>query len=145
MEKSDWNIFTQIGRHDVLWIPSMVNVLPLSSGDNSSGYGVVHKVWIEKFDCIPNTIELAGKTPKMVDKWEMRKQHLVELFACMCEHPCVIKFLAIHAKTMEAYTLWWNGGILQEMLEYNTKYSPIMEPYCSKGGRYEKANMTCHF
>jgi serine/threonine protein kinase len=28
---------------------------------------------------------------------------------------------------MEAYTLWWNGKILQKMLGYNTKYSPIMD------------------
>ncbi len=26
---------------------------------------------------------------------------------------------------MEAYTLWCNGGTFQEMLDYNTKYSPI--------------------
>jgi len=45
----------------------------------------------------------------------------------MCEHPSVIKFLAINAKTMEAYILWWDGGIVQEMLDYNTKYSPIMD------------------
>ncbi len=28
---------------------------------------------------------------------------------------------------MEAYTLWWNGGPLREMLDYNTKYTPIMD------------------
>jgi hypothetical protein len=28
---------------------------------------------------------------------------------------------------MEAYTLWWNGGTLQEMLDCNTKYSPIID------------------
>jgi hypothetical protein len=39
----------------------------------------------------------------------------------------VIKFLTIHTETMEAYTLWWNGGTIQKMLDYNTKYSPIMD------------------
>jgi predicted metal-binding protein len=111
----------------------MVYVLPLLNGDNHGSYGVVCKMCIERFDHIPNTIELARKTTKMVDKWEMSKQHLVEVLACLCEHPCVIKFLAIHAKTMEAYTLWWNGGTSQEMLEYNMKYSPIMEPYSRRG------------
>jgi hypothetical protein len=67
------------------------------------------------------------KTPKTNDKWKTRKQCLVEVLACMCEHPSVIKFFAIHVKTMEAYTLWWNGGTLQEMLDYNTNYSPIMD------------------
>jgi hypothetical protein len=42
------------------------------------------------------------------------------------DHWCVIKFLTIHVDTMEAYTLWWNGETLRKMLEYNTKYSPIM-------------------
>ncbi len=30
-------------------------------------------------------------------------------------------------KTMEAYTLWWNGDMLWKMLDYNTKYSPFMD------------------
>jgi len=51
----------------------------------------------------------------------------MEALACPCEHPSVIKFFAIHIKTMEAYTLWWNGGTLQEMLDYNMKYFPIMD------------------
>jgi hypothetical protein len=84
---------------------------------------VMHKVQIEIFNCIPSTIELAGKTPKMDDKWKAHKQRLLEVLASPCKHPSVIKFLAIHTKTMEAYTLWWNGGTFQEMLDYNTKYS----------------------
>jgi len=28
---------------------------------------------------------------------------------------------------MEAYTLWWNGGKLRKMLDYNMKYSPPMD------------------
>jgi hypothetical protein len=84
-------------------------------------------VQIKKFDGIPSTIELVGKTLKMNDKQKMRKQRVVEALACPCKHPCVIKFLAIHARTMEAYTSWWNWGTIQEMLDYNTKYSPIMD------------------
>jgi serine/threonine protein kinase len=95
-------------------------------GNNQGGYGVVRKVQIKRFVCISSTSELVGKTPKMDDKWKTCKQHLVEALACLCEHPSV-KFLAIHTKTMEAYILWWNGGTLQEMLDYNMKYSPIMD------------------
>jgi hypothetical protein len=51
----------------------------------------------------------------------------MEALACPFKHPSVVKFLAIHAKTMEAYTLWWNWKTLQEMLNYNMKYSPIMD------------------
>jgi hypothetical protein len=84
---------------------------------------VVCKVRIEIFNGIPSTIELVGKTPKMDDKWEAHKQWLMEGLASPWKHPNVIKFLAIHIKTMEAYKLWWNGGTLQELLDYNMKYS----------------------
>ncbi len=68
-----------------------------------------------------------GGTPKTNDKRETHKQHLMEALACPCEHLGVIKFLTIHTITMEAYTLWWNGGTLQEMLDYNMKYSLTMD------------------
>ncbi len=85
------------------------------------------EVWIEKLDCIPNTIELAGKTSKTNDKWQAHKQCLVKALACPCEHPSVVKVLVIHSETMEVYTLWWNGGTLWEMLDYNMKYSPATD------------------
>ncbi len=72
---------------------------------------MVHKVQIERFDYIPNMIELAG-APKMDDKQETCKQQSVEALACPCEHLGVIKFLAIHIQTMEAYKLCWIGGTL---------------------------------
>ncbi len=49
----------------------------------------------------------------------------MEALAYPCKHPSVSKLLTIHTKTMEAYTLWWNGGTLWKMLDYNTTYSPI--------------------
>jgi hypothetical protein len=87
---------------------------------------VVRKVWIERFNHIPSTIELAGKITKIDDKRKTCMQQSMEALACSCEHPGVIKFLTIYIKTVEAYTLCWNGGTLQKMLDYNTKYSPIM-------------------
>jgi hypothetical protein len=68
MEEGTQNPFTQIRSRGVLWIPSIANVLPLLGGDNQGGYGVVRKMGIEIFNCIPSTIELAAKTPKMDDK-----------------------------------------------------------------------------
>jgi hypothetical protein len=88
---------------------------------------MVHKVQIEKFDRIPSMIKLVEKTSKTNDKRETHKQRSVEALACPCKHQGLIKFLAIHTKTMETYTLWWNGGTLQEMLDYNMKYSPITD------------------
>lgn len=34
---------------------------------------------------IPNTIEFVGKTPKINDKWEVCKQHLVKPLAWPCK------------------------------------------------------------
>jgi hypothetical protein len=64
IEKGVQNLLSQIGNQDILWIPSTMDVFPLLRMDNQGGYGVVHKVCIQRFDHIPNTIELAGKTPK---------------------------------------------------------------------------------
>ncbi len=74
-------------------------------------------------------IKLTRKTLKMDNKRKTHKQQFVEALACTWKHPSVIKFLAIHTKTMEAYTLWWNGETLGEMLDYNTKYSPIIDNF----------------
>ena len=36
----------------------------------------------------------------------------------------MIKFWAVHYKTMESYTLWWNGGSLASFLQkFNSKVS----------------------
>jgi hypothetical protein len=86
--------------------------------DNQGGYDVMHRVLMERFDCIPSTIELVRKTPKTYDKRKALKQRcLIESFqAYPCKHLGVIKFLnTIHSKTMEAYTLSWNGNMLQNM------------------------------
>jgi hypothetical protein len=47
--------------------------------------------------------------------------------ACPCEYLNVIKFLVIHSNTMEAYTLWWNGATFWKMLDYNTKFPPLLD------------------
>jgi hypothetical protein len=61
MEENTQNLFALIKRSGVLWIPSIANVFPLLDGDN---YG--NKVQIKRFDHIPNTIELVGKTCQMI-------------------------------------------------------------------------------
>jgi hypothetical protein len=119
-------LLSQTWSQNFLWIPSITNVQALSSGDNQGGYDVMCKVQIERFNYIPNTIELVGKTPKTNEKQKVCKQHLVKAIVCPCKHLGVIKFLAIYLNTMEAYTLWWNGNMLRKMLNYNTKYPPIL-------------------
>jgi hypothetical protein len=49
-------------------------VFPLLNGNNQGGYGVVHKVQIERFNHIQNTIDLMGKTVKKDGKEKTHKQ-----------------------------------------------------------------------
>jgi len=63
----------QIENHGVLLIPSIRNVLPLSSGDNQGGLWCGVQGVNRIFNCIPNTIKLAGKTLKTDDKREAHK------------------------------------------------------------------------
>jgi hypothetical protein len=74
MEEGSRNLIIQIESPGVLWIPSITNEFSLSSGDNQGDYGVVRKVKIKRFYHIPSMIELVGKTPKIDDKQETRKQ-----------------------------------------------------------------------
>jgi hypothetical protein len=75
---------------------------PFFGYGQSNNYDVMLKVWIEMFNCIPNTIEFVAKTPKTYYQYEVCKQCLGETSRLTpCEHPNVIKFLTIHSKTME--------------------------------------------
>jgi hypothetical protein len=83
----------------------MANVFPLLGVDNQGGYGVVHTMRIKRFNHILSTIELVGNTPTTYNKWETCNQCSMEVLVYSCEHLGVIKFFAIHAKTMKVYTL----------------------------------------
>jgi serine/threonine protein kinase len=51
----------------------------------------------------------------------------VEALACLIENLRLIKFWAVNFQTMEAYTLWWNGGSMRSFLNTNSKVSVAME------------------
>jgi len=50
---------------------------------------------------------------KRKDNYEARHRFFVEALVRSTNHLNVINFYAIHAKTMHAYQLWWNGAILR--------------------------------
>ncbi len=135
-EEGIQNLLVQIGSCGVLWIPSTTNVLPLLGGDNQGGYGVVCKVWIERFNRIP----LQGKTLKMDDEWKTHEQQLMEVLGCLCKHLSVIKFLAIHIKTMEAYTCGGLGELFEKCWITTQSTPPLLViiPYCNNASRIWK-------
>jgi hypothetical protein len=73
---------------------------------------------------IPIVIDFVGKLSKATSKGAKRKERAVEALACPIEHVGLIKFWAVNSKTMEAYTLWWNGGSFKSFLRINSKVSP---------------------
>jgi hypothetical protein len=106
------------------WVYAEAKVIALSAYDHEGGYGRVRKVRIKGMDKIPDYIHFAGKTSKAKTPLESRVQWSTEALACPLNHSGIIKFWTVHATTMEAYTLWWNGDSLREMAMLNLKVSP---------------------
>ena len=48
-----------------------------------------------------------------------QKERLVEALACPVYHPGVIKLLYLNTRTYESYSMWWNRGLLMNMLAYD--------------------------
>ena len=118
---------SQDGGSCILWIYSTVKVVPLTGYDSEGGYGKVRKVRFEGMNTIPTNVLFAAKVSKAKSLSEARVQRSTEALVCSLNHPAIIKFLAIHADTMEAYTLWWNGGNLRQLIGLNDKVVPHAE------------------
>lgn len=110
----------------VVWIPESARVVPMSEWSKEGGHGKVRKVRIDRMDSIPNHIFFAAKESKSKDLKESRIARSVEALVCPLSHPGIIKFWAIHSRTMEAYTLWWNGDSLNKVLHMNTLVGEAM-------------------
>jgi hypothetical protein len=76
---------------------------------------------------IPTIIDFAGKKSKATSEGAKRKERAVEALACPIEHVGLIKFWAMNSKTMEAYTLWWNGRSFRSFMRINSKVSPAKD------------------
>jgi hypothetical protein len=73
---------------------------------------------------IPSDIDFAGKLPKANEDFDQKQERSMEALACLVSHAGVIKFWALHPNTIEAYTLWWNGGFFHSFwTKYNSKVS----------------------
>ena len=82
-------------------------------------YRVVQRMIIRGASFIPDWIEFVGKTMKAKDSSENRKECSVEALACPVNHLGVIKIQYLNMRTYESYSLWWNGGSLRDMRNYN--------------------------
>jgi serine/threonine protein kinase len=105
----------------VVWIPQEATIEPLSARDMQGGHGLVRKVRIVGVDHVPNHVPFAAKLSKDTDMYKRRLETSAEALVCPLNHPGIIKFWALHTTTFEAYTYWWNGGSLHEMLKLDDK------------------------
>lgn len=110
-------------QHGVVFIPEKTKIVPLSGYDAQGGYGKVRKVRIVGMKGVSMHIEFAGKLPTAKSQKEQREQRSCEAMVCHVAHPGLIKFWVVHSESMEAYTLWWNGGNLNTFWKTNSKAS----------------------
>jgi hypothetical protein len=112
----------------VVYLPEMTKVIAVLGFGNEGSYGEIRKVQISRVVNIPTVIDFVGKKSKATSKGAKRKERAVEALACPIEHVGLIKFWAVNSKTMEAYTLWWNGGSFRSFMRINSKVS-LAEDY----------------
>ena len=105
--------------HGVIWLPKNIEVIPLNRDIFQRSYGVVRRVTICGASFIPEWIEFVGKTMKAKNSLENRKERSIEALACPLDHPRVIKIQYLNMRTYESYSMWWNGGSLKIMREYD--------------------------
>ena len=127
------------GRHGVIWLPKNVEVIPLDRDIFQGSYGVVRRVTICGASFIPEWIEFAGKTMKAKNSLKNRKERSIEALACLVDHLGVIKIQYLNMRTYESYSMWWNGGSLKNMREYDHSIAEVHERkiLCNPGLDYE--------
>ncbi|MBE3102757.1 MAG: protein kinase, partial [Bacilli bacterium] len=109
------------------WLDSCLKVVPMPDQIAIGAYGTVRKVMITKLESIPSWIFFAGKTLKTKNEKEKRQEIVNEAGGCPVKHPGIIRLAYLHPKTMEGYTLWWNGGSVHSFLaKYNSKVSEAL-------------------
>ena len=119
--------FARDGGLSIIWIPPTAKVEPLGGFSREGGHGKVRKVRITGLDTIPANIPLAEKMPKTKDLRNQRVERSIEALACPLNHAGLIKFFALNSITMAAYTLWWNGGHLGDLLSVDKLVSRTTE------------------
>jgi hypothetical protein len=108
----------------VVWLPPHAKVMEIPGDRVEGGYAKVRWVRISRMENIHSNIDFARKLPKATNDFAQRDERSLEALACPVSHVGVIKFWALHSNTMEAYTLWWNGGSLHSFwTKYNSKVS----------------------
>ena len=107
-----------------MWLPEKVKIVEMLGDRVEGGYGEVRRVRIARMAGIPTYCDFATKKSKAAIPLLQRQAQCMEAYVNPIQHPSMIKFWAAHHKTMESYTLWWNGGLLTPFFQkFNSKVS----------------------
>ena len=120
-----------------MWLLEKVKIVEMLGDRADGGYGEVRRVRIARMAGIPTDCDFATKKSKAATPLLQRQAQCMEPSVNLIQHPGMIKFWTIHHKTMESYTLWWNGGSLASFLQkLNSKVSEaiILENIKFPGG-----------
>ena len=116
--------FAQHLQGGVVWLPEKVKIVEMPGNRVEGGYGEIRRVRIAKMAGIPTDCDFVAKKSKAATPLLQRQAQSMEACVNPIQHPSMIKFWAVHHKTMESYTLWWNGGSLASFLhKLNSKVS----------------------
>ena len=116
--------FAQHLQGGVVWLPEKVKIVEMPGNRAEGGYGEVRHVRITKMAGIPIDCDFVAKKSKAATPLLQRQAQSMKACVNPIQHPGMIKFWAVHHKTMESYTLWWNGGSLASFLhKLNSKVS----------------------
>jgi serine/threonine protein kinase len=111
----------------IVYLPKKALVVAIPRFGNEGGYGEIRKVRIPRVASIPTIVDFARKMSKAMKEVDKRLERAKEAMACPIEHPGLIKFWAISSVTIEAYTLWWNGGSVRSFWRTNSLVKPSEE------------------
>jgi serine/threonine protein kinase len=112
----------------IVYLLEKALVVAIPGFGNEGGYGKIQKVRISRVASILTIVDFAGKMSKAVNEVDKQVERAKEAMACPIEHHGLIKFWAISSVTMEAYTLWWNGGSVRSFWRTNS-FVKLSEEY----------------
>ena len=116
--------FEQHLQGGIVSLSEKVKIVEMPGDRAKGGYGEVRCVRIARMAGIPSDIDFAAKKSKAAIPLLQRHAQCIEACINPIQHPNMIKFWEVHLKTMESYTLWWNGGSLASFLQnLNSKVS----------------------
>ena len=88
----------------------------MPGGRAKDEYEEVQLIRIARMAGISTNCDFVAKKLKAATSLLQQHAQCIEAYVNSIQHPGMIKFWAVHYKTMESYTLWWNGGLLASFL-----------------------------